>query len=130
VQGLLVHIDGCGRAVGANPSETPEEWYDRISSISMAPEDEYLNGMYPTLGGRNAKDPKSWITRGRSEYRQRTKGMILWGSSKKDKASWNGNTLSALERVERREKDKQRERIQLAAEKWSKKSAPRKLGEL
>ena len=130
VEGSLVHLDGCGRRVTKRDGESAEEWRTRILSIQKHPDDDYLNGMYPTLGGRNDKDPKSWITRGRSEYRERTKGMILWGSSKKDSASWNGNTLAALDRVRDDKKKKEGERLQLAAEKWSKKSAPRKLGEL
>jgi hypothetical protein len=127
---LLVDVWGCGKSVKGNPEETPEEWYARVSSISIAPEDDYLNGMYPTLGGRDDKDPKSWITRGRSEYRQRTRGMIHWGSSSKDSASWNGNTLKALNKISSRKKEEQNERLRMVTEKWNKKSAPRKLGEL
>jgi hypothetical protein len=130
IEEKLVHVDGCGRAVGTNPSETPEEWRERMLSIQKAPHDEYLNGMYPTLGGRDDKDPQSWITGGRSEYKRRTKGMIHWGSQSEDKPHWSGGTLPALQKVEDERKAKKKAELELAVEKWSKKAAPRLLGEL
>jgi hypothetical protein len=128
--GHLNHVDGCGRSVSPDTSESPEQFRSRMASLSIAPSDEYLNGLYPTLGGRDDKDPQSWITKGRSEYRERTKGMIHWGSSTKDEASWNGNTQAAIDSVKERVESDRATQLRDKVEAYSKKQFPRKLNEL
>ncbi len=129
IHGKLVHTDGCGRSRG-NTGESVEDFHSRVRSIQSTPSDDYLNGMYPTLGGRDQNDPSNHITRGRSEYRQRTKGMITWGSSSKDDASWNGGTLKALDAVKARNEKAREAALHLKVERYSKKMLPRKMGEL
>ena len=128
--GHLLHVDGCGRQVAPHPSERPEDFRSRLASIQQAPSDEYLNGLYPTLGGHDAKDRQAHILNGRSEYRERTRGMVHWGSASKDEASWNGNTLKAIEKVEQANKRDREAALRLKIEAYSKKQLPRKLGEL
>ena len=102
---------------------SPDEIREHVLSLQQAPSDAYLNGVYPTLKGRR-------ITGGRREYREATKGMVLWGSETNDKAGWTGHTLQHLDRISAERTAKKRERLRYAVEKWSKQQAPRKLGEL
>ena len=126
-----VHVyQGCGKALPKTEGKFSKSDLERLASIQAAPDDTYLNGMYSTLGGRDANDPRSWITRGRSEYRERTRGMVLWGSSRVDKPSWDGNTLAAIDKV-KAELDKKKEtKLRDGVEWFSKKHLPRTMGEL
>jgi hypothetical protein len=51
-ENVSYHADGCGRPLG-QPDETPEERQARWASIQQSPDDEYLNGYYPTIPGND-----------------------------------------------------------------------------
>jgi hypothetical protein len=121
-RGELRHV-ACGRpsAVKADVNNIAEH----VASLGIQARDDFYNGVYPTLGGKNANDRQANIIGGRTEYKARTKGMIEWGSTRNDIEE----TSRALRKIDAERQAKKKNAVNLIAEKWSK-SAPRKLGEL
>lgn len=82
-RGKLIHKD-CGRTA-KRMGEHAEDFAEHIQTLQLAPQDQYLNGFYPTIPGKDSiMTPRgeakggTRITGGRAEYARKTAGMVHW----------------------------------------------------
>jgi hypothetical protein len=114
----------CGRA---RRSMDDAEYIEHVQSLTVAHSDEYLNGFYETIKGKDTimttAGPATGghrITGGRAEYRRLTRNMI----------HWDKGYIVERARYEADDKQKKKDSVRVKAEIVSKRSLPRKLGEL
>jgi hypothetical protein len=138
--GKLVHKE-CGRA---RRHMSDEEVVEHIQRLQIIPSDDFYNTDYPTIPGKDPimvdgkwlrgepvyKDGKmvhdglirqsTRMTRGRREYREKTKGMVLWdkGVVKEQRKAYDAYNKSFIDGVRPR------------MFKADKQTMPRKIGEL
>lgn len=117
-----LHHPECERPAPFVGREHADDFAEHVLSLQVqAMSDDAYNGIYATLGGKNAADPASQITKGRAEYRERTKDMIVW----------DAGTAKHAERVQAEQAAKKEARWQLAIEQYNKRQLPsRNLGEV
>ena len=79
--GSVIH-EACGRA---RAPVSAEDFLQQVQSLSIQASDEYLNGFYPTIPGSDSVMTANGvakggtrITKGRTEYNRKTKGMVHW----------------------------------------------------
>jgi hypothetical protein len=139
-QGKLIHRE-CGRA---RRHISDEDLVEHLQRLQIAPSDEFYNTDYPTIPGKDPivvdgkvlrgepvyRDGKmvhdgiirqsTRMTRGRREYREKTKNMVLWdkGVVKERQKAYDAYNKSFLDGVRPR------------MFKADKQMMPRKIGEL
>ncbi len=119
-EGKLLH-EQCGRRAPWVGREHADDIAEHVQSLQVAKmADDSYNGVYPTLGGQNEADPRGHITRGRAEWRNRTKDAILW----------DNGTQAHLDRIQAEKARAKKAREALALEQYDKRHLPRKLGEV
>jgi hypothetical protein len=114
----------CGRA---RASLSDEQFVEHVARVQLQASDEFYNGFYETIPGSDSvltgaglATGGTRITRGRTQYNQKTKGWV----------HWDKGVVKEREKAYAAEQQKWIDDVRPRVEKVSKTQLPRRLGEL